>query len=290
MSYRCTMSRIRWLSGPAVLALALVGTACRSESEKAEGTVRDQGARTDEGSAPAEGRGPAGQGAREQAKELAREGQELGHEAREQAERVGQKAEQLAERGRELGREANDQMNRAGEQAGSLKDQGDKTLEDQGGRAREQAAPPAPREQGAQQDTGAQQQGAQQRGAQGQRGRDKGQSGDAMASQREAWTKAAQENDYQVGFNRDGSIVATKEPSKADQGKRPPDEAIRNAVSAKLADSDNERLKKLNVTVSDGVVTLRGNVADIKEATEAVNKAMEAEGVTTVISHVRPGS
>ena len=49
-------------------------------------------------------------------------------------------------------------------------------------------------------------------------------------------------------------------------------------------------MKKLSVTVHNGVVTLQGSVVSIKEATEAVKEALEAEGVTKVISHVRPES
>ncbi|WP_437806681.1 BON domain-containing protein [Sorangium sp. So ce1078] len=286
------MSRIRWFSGPTVLALALVGTACRSESERAEGAVREPGDRTmGDRSAPPEGQDQKPrQEAREQAErvgekaeQLAREGQELGHEAREQAERVGEKAEQLAERGRQVGRDVNEQMNRVGEQTGALKD-------DRGSGAREQAAPPAaPRDQGAQQGRDAQ--GAQQgRDAQGQAGesRDKDQAGNAVASARDVWTQAAKDNDYQVSFNRDGSVIATKEGKGS--GERLADETLRNAVGGKLANSDHEAVKKLNVTVRNGVVTLQGKVASTKEATEAVKEAMDAEGVTKVISYIRHGS
>ncbi|WP_437643873.1 BON domain-containing protein [Sorangium sp. So ce362] len=323
------MSRIRWFSGPTVLALALVGTACRSESERAEGAVREPVDQTKgDRSAPPEGqnRKPGQEEAREQAErasekaeQLAQKGQELGREAREQAERVGEKAEQLAERGREVGREVNDQMNRAGEQTGALKD-------DRGSGARDQAAPPAaPKDQGAQQGReahgaqqgreaqGAQQgreaQGAQQgreahgaqqgreahgaqqgREAQGQAGgaKDKDQAGSTTASARDVWTQAAKDNDYKVSFNRDGAVVATKEAKGT--GQRPPDETLRNAVGGKLADSDHEGVKKLTVTVRDGVVTLQGNVSSMKEATEAVKDALEADGVTKVISYIRHGS
>ncbi|WP_437573631.1 BON domain-containing protein [Sorangium sp. So ce887] len=301
MSYRCTMSRIRWFSGPTVLALALVGTACRSESERAEGAVREPGDQTTgDRIAPPEGQNQKpGQEAREQAEragekaeQLAQKGQELGQEAREQAERVGEKAEQLAERGREVGREVNDQMNRAGEQTGALKD-------DRGSGARDQAAPPAaPKDQRAQQGRdaqGAQQgreaQGAQQgREAQGQAGgaKDKDQAGSTAASARDVWTQAAKDNDYKVSFNRDGAVVATKEAKGT--GERPPDETLRNAVGGKLAGSDHEGVKKLTVTVRDGVVTLQGNVSSMKEATEAVKEALEADGVTKVISYIRHGS
>ncbi|KYF92743.1 hypothetical protein BE20_11010 [Sorangium cellulosum] len=295
MSYRCTMSRIRWFSGSTVLAIALVGTACRSESERAEGAVREPGDRTTSNKiAPPEGQNqkpgqePRGQAERvgDKAEQLAREGQELGREAREQAERVGEKAEQLAERGREVGREANEQMNRVGEQTGALKD-------DRGSGAREQAAPtPAPRDQGTQgREAQGQTQGRTQgREAQGQTGgaRDKDQAGGAAASTRDAWTQEAKDNDYQVSFNRDGSVVATKEAKGS--GERLADEALRNAVGGKLADSDHETVKKLSVTVHNGVVTLQGNVASVKEATEAVKEAMEAKGVTKVISQIRYGS
>ncbi|WP_437476664.1 BON domain-containing protein [Sorangium sp. So ce1014] len=310
MSYRCTMSRIRWFSGPTVLALALVGTACRSESERAEGAVREPGDQTTgDRSAPPEGQTQKpGQEAREQAErasekaeQLAQKGQELGQEAREQAERVGEKAEQLAEQGREVGREVNDKMNRAGEQTGALKD-------DRGSGARDQAAPPAaPKDQRAQQGReaqgaqqgreaqGAQQgreaQGAQQgREAQGQAGgaKDKDQAGSTAASTRDVWTQAAKDNDYKVSFSRDGAVVATKEAKGT--GERPPDETLRNAVGGKLAGSDHEGVKKLTVTVRDGVVTLQGNVSSMKEATEAVKEALEADGVTKVISYIRHGS
>ncbi|AUX34422.1 MULTISPECIES: BON domain-containing protein [Sorangium] len=342
MSYRCTMSRMRWFSGATVLALALVGTACRSESERAEGAVREPGDRsTGDRNAPPEGQNQKpGQEAREQAErvgnkaeQLAREGQELGREAREQAERVGNKAEQLAEQGREVGREANEQMNRVGEQTGALK--GDRSAS-----AREQAAPtPAPRDQGAPQGREAQgqMQGREAQGqtqgreaqgqtqgreaqgqtqgreAQGQTqgretqgreakgqtqgretqghtggARDKGQAGGAVASTRDTWTQEAKDNDYQVSFNRDGSVVATKESKGS--GERQADEALRNAVGGKLADSDHETVKKLSVTVHNGVVTLQGKVASVKEATEAVKEAMEAKGVTKVISQIHYGS
>ncbi|WP_437313320.1 BON domain-containing protein [Sorangium sp. So ce385] len=301
MSYRCTMSRIRWFSGSTVLAIALVGTACRSESERAEGAVREPGDRTtSDKSAPPEGQSqkpgqePRGQAERvgDKAEQLAREGQELGREAREQAARVGEKAEQLAERGREVGREANEQMNRVGEQTGALKG-------DRGSGAREQAAPtPAPRDQGAPQGREAQGQTqgreaqgqTQGREAQGQTGgaRDKDQAGGAVASTRDAWTQEAKDNDYQVSFNRDGSVVATKEAKGS--GERLSDDALRNEVGGKLAGSDHETVKKLSVTVRNGVVTLQGNVANVKEATEAVNEAMEAKGVTKVISQIRYGS
>ncbi|KYG07172.1 hypothetical protein BE21_02715 [Sorangium cellulosum] len=319
MSYRCTMSRIRWFSGATVLAIALVGTACRSESERAEGAVREPGDRaTGDKIAPPEGQNqkpgqePRGQAERvgDKAEQLAREGQELGREAREQAERVGEKAEQLAERGREVGREANEQMNRVGEQTGALKG-------DRGSGAREQAAPtPAPRDQSAPQGREAQGQTqgreaqgqtqgraaqgqtqgreaqgqTQGREAQGQTGgaRDKDQAGGAVASTRDTWTQEAKDNDYQVSFNRDGSVVATKEAKGS--GERLADEALRNEVGGKLADSDHETVKKLSVTVHNGVVTLQGNVASVKEATEAVKEALEAKGVTKVISQIRYGS
>ncbi|WP_437331941.1 BON domain-containing protein [Sorangium sp. So ce394] len=317
------MSRIRWFSGATVLAIALVGTACRSESERAEGAVREPGDRaTGDKIAPPEGQNqkpgqePRGQAERvgDKAEQLAREGQELGREAREQAERVGEKAEQLAERGREVGREANEQMNRVGEQTGALKG-------DRGSGAREQAAPtPTPRDQGAAQGQtqgreaqghtqGREAQGQTQgraaqgqaqgreaqghtqgREAQGQTGgaRDKDQAGGAAASTRDAWTQEAKDNDYQVSFNRDGSVVATKEAKGS--GERLADEALRNEVGGKLADSDHETVKKLSVTVHNGVVTLQGNVASVKEATEAVKEALEAKGVTKVISQIRYGS
>ncbi|WP_437933980.1 BON domain-containing protein [Sorangium sp. So ce341] len=310
MSYRCTMSRIRWFSGSTVLAIALVGTACRSESERAEGAVREPGDRAtgDKIAPPEDPNQKPGQEPREQAErvgdkaeQLAREGQELGREAREQAERVGEKAEQLAERGREVGREVNEQMNRAGEQTGAL--QGDR-----GSGAREQAAPtPAPRDQGAPQGREAQGQTqgreaqgqtqgreaqgqTQGRDAQGQTGgaKDKDQAGGAAASTRDAWTQEAKDNDYQVSFNRDGSVVATKEAKGS--GERLADEALRNEVGGKLAGSDHETVKKLSVTVRNGVVTLQGNVASVKEATEAVKEALEAKGVTKVISQIRYGS
>lgn len=284
MSYRCTMSRIRWFSGPTILALALFGTACRSESERAEGAVREPGDQTGDRAAPPDGqRQSPGQDGRDQAErlgdkaeQLAREGQELGKEAREQADKVGEKAEQLAERGRQVGSEVSNQMNRVGEQTGALKD--DRA---QGGR--EQAGQPAaPRDQAAPQQGGQQGKEAQQGQAGG--ARDKG----AVASARDAWTQAAKDDDYQVSFNRDGSVVATKEAKGSD--KRPPDEALRNAVGGKLANSDHEAVKKLSVTVRNGVVTLQGSVASVKEATEAVKKALDAEGVTKVISYVRHDS
>ncbi|KYF49792.1 hypothetical protein BE08_36205 [Sorangium cellulosum] len=286
MSYRCTMSRIRWFSGPAVLALALVGTACRSESERAEGAVREPGDQTGTRDVPPDGERPApGQDGRDQAErlgdkaeELAREGQELGREAREQAERVGEKAEQLAERGRQVGSEVSDQMNRVGEQTGALKD-------DRGQAGREQAGQPAATRERA---TPQAQQGreAQQQDQAG--GKDKAQAGSAAASTRDAWTQAAKDNDYQVTFTRDGAVVASKEAKGAD--KRPADQELRNAVGGKLATSDHEAVRKLNVTVRDGVVTLQGNVGSVKEATEAVKEAMDAEGVTKVISQIRHGS
>ncbi|WP_438003570.1 BON domain-containing protein [Sorangium sp. So ce321] len=302
MSYRCTMSRIRWLSGPTVLALALFGTACRSESDRAEGAVREPGDRTGDRSAQPEGqRQTPGQEGRDQAErlgdkaeQLAREGQNLGKEAREQAERVGEKAEQLAERGREVGNEVNSQMNRVGEQTGALKD-------DKGQGGRDQAAQPtAPKDQGgrdqAAQPATPKDQGGRDRAAQpaapkdqaGGAGEKAQQQGNAVATTRDAWTQAAKDDDYQVSFGRDGAVVATKEAKDSD--KRPPDEELRNAVGGKLAGSDHEAVKKLNVTVRDGVVTLQGSVVSIKEATEAVKEAMKAEGVTKVISHIRPQS
>ncbi|XXY51528.1 BON domain-containing protein [Sorangium sp. So ce269] len=299
------MSRIRWFSGPTVLALALFGTACRSESERAEGAVREPGDRTGDRSAQPEGqRQTPGQEGRDQAErlgdkaeQLAREGQELGKEAREQAERVGEKAEQLAERGREVGSEVNSQMNRVGEQTGALKDdkgQGGRDQaaqpaapRDQGGRdqaaqpaaPRDQAAPRGPQGREAQQNQAGQAGGAKERAQQ---------QGNAAASTRDAWTQAAKDDDYQVSFGRDGAVIATKEAK--DSGKRPSDEELRNAVGGKLAGSDHEAVKKLSVTVRNGVVTLQGSVANIKEATEAVKEAMEAEGVTKVISNIRPES
>ncbi|WP_437498787.1 BON domain-containing protein [Sorangium sp. So ce1099] len=293
------MSRIRWFSGPTILALALFGTACRSESERAEGAVREPGDRTGDRSAQPEGQTPRQEG-RDQAErlgdkaeQLAREGQELGKEAREQAARVGEKAEQLAERGREVGNEVNSQMNRVGEQTGALKD-------DKGQGGRDQAAQPAaPRDQGGRDQAaqpaapkdqaaprGAQGREAQQNQAGGARERAQ-QQGNA-ASTRDAWTQAAKDDDYQVSFGRDGAVVATKEAK--DSGKRPSDEELRNAVGGKLAGSDHEAVKKLSVSVRNGVVTLQGSVANIKEATEAVKEAMEAEGVTKVISNIRPES
>ncbi|WP_437618478.1 BON domain-containing protein [Sorangium sp. So ce1151] len=296
------MSRIRWFSGPTILALALFGTACRSESDRAEGAVREPGDRTGDRSAQPEGqRQTPGQEGRDQAErlgdkaeQLAREGQNLGKEAREQAARVGEKAEQLAERGREVGNEVNSQMNRVGEQTGALKDDKDQggrdqaappaAPKDQGGR--DQAAPPAaPRDQAA--PRGPQGREAQQNQAGGAREKAQ-QQGNAVASTRDAWTQAAKDDDYQVSFGRDGAVVATKEAKDSD--KRPSDEELRNAVGGKLADSDHEAVKKLNVTVHNGVVTLQGSVVSIKEATEAVKEAMKAEGVTKVISHIRPQS
>ncbi|WP_437302738.1 BON domain-containing protein [Sorangium sp. So ce388] len=317
MSYRCTMSRIRWFSGPTILALALFGTACRSESERAEGAVREPGDRTGDRSAQPEGQRqtPAQEGRDhaerlgDKAEQLAREGQELGKEAREQAARVGEKAEQLAERGREVGNEVNSQMNRVGEQTGALKDdkgQGGRdhaaqpaAPRDQGGR--DQAAQPAaPKDQGGRDQTAhpaaprdqaaprsPQGREAQQNQAGGARERAQ-QQGNAVASTRDAWTQAAKDDDYQVSFGRDGAVVATKEAKASD--KRPSDEELRNAVGGKLAGSDHEAVKKLSVTVRDGVVTLQGSVVSIKEATEAVKEAMKAEGVTKVISHIRPQS
>lgn len=299
MSYRCTMSRIRWFSGPTLLALALAGTACRSESERAEGAVREPGDQTIRRGEPPPGpKAPGkdlsehaervgnkaeqlaqegqqlGKEAREQAErggdkaqQLAQEGQQLGKEAREQAERVGQKAEQLAERGRQAGHDVNNQMNRVGEQTGALKD-------NQG--ARPQSAPPAaPKDKAAQQPP-----------QQGQAEGAKKQNDAAMAH--DAWTKAAKDDDYQVTFGRDGSVIATKEAKGT--GARPSDEALRNAVSGELADSDHDAVKKLHVTVRDGVVTLQGNVASVKEATEAVKEALDAKGVTKVISYIHYGS
>ncbi|WP_044965779.1 MULTISPECIES: BON domain-containing protein [Sorangium] len=295
MSYRCTMSRIRWFSGPTVLALALAGTACRSESERAEGAVREPGDQTIRRGEPPPGPNQApGKDLREQAgrvgekaEQLAQEGKELGQEAREQAGRAGdkaeqlaregqqlgqetrEKAEQLAERGRQAGRDVGDQMNRVGEQTGALKD-------NQG--ARPQSAPPAaPKDKAAPQP---QQQG-QAEGA-------KKQDGHAAAMERDEWTKAAKDNDYQVTFGRDGSVIATKEAKRT--GARPSDETLRNAVGGKLADSDHDAVKKLHVTVRDGVVTLQGTVASVKEATEAVKEALDADGVTKVISYIRHGS
>ncbi|WP_437274774.1 BON domain-containing protein [Sorangium sp. So ce375] len=203
----------------------------------------------------------------DKAQQLAQEGQQLGKEAREQAERVGQKAEQLAERGRQAGHDVNNQMNRVGEQTGALKD-------NQG--ARPQSAPPAaPKDKAAQQPP-----------QQGQAEGAKKQNDAAMAH--DAWTKAAKDDDYQVTFGRDGSVIATKEAKGT--GARPSDEALRNAVSGELADSDHDAVKKLHVTVRDGVVTLQGNVASVKEATEAVKEALDAKGVTKVISYIHYGS
>ncbi|WP_433926720.1 BON domain-containing protein [Sorangium cellulosum] len=297
------MSRIRWFSGPTILALALVGTACRSESERAEGAVREPADQTGDRAAPPDHqRQSPGQEGRDQAErlgdkaeQLAREGQELGKEAREQADKVGEKAEQLAERGREVGSEVSNQMNRVGEQTGALKDdrgqagreQTGALKDDRGQAGREQAGQPAaPREQAAPQQGGHQGKEAQQGQAGG--ARDKGQPGDAVASARDAWTQAAKDDDYQVSFNRDGSVVATKEAKGSD--KRLPDEALRNAVGGKLANSDHEAVKKLSVTVRNGVVTLQGRVVSVKEATEAVKEAMDAEGVTKVISFIRHDS
>ncbi|WP_437585690.1 BON domain-containing protein [Sorangium sp. So ce1000] len=291
MSYRCTMSRIRWFSGPAVLTLALAGTACRSESERAEGAVREPGDQTiRKGEPPPGPNQPSGKGLRDQAgrvgdkaEQLAQESKQLGQEAREQAERVGNKAEQLAQQGKELGQEArekaeragnkvNDQMNKVGEQTGALKD-------NQGAGARPMSAPPAaPKDQAAPQTR-----------QQGQAEEAKNQAGHATAAAHDAWMKAAKDDDYQVTFGRDGSVIATKEAKKG-TGARPSDEALRNAVSGELADSDHDAVKKLHVTVRDGVVTLQGTVASVKEATEAVKEALDADGVTKVISYIRYGT
>ncbi|WP_437752038.1 BON domain-containing protein [Sorangium sp. So ce1389] len=299
------MSRIRWFSGPTVLALALFGTACRSESDRAEGAVREPADQTGDRSAQPEGqRQTPGQEGRDhaerlgdKAEQLAREGQELGKEAREQAERVGEKAEQLAERGREVGNEVNSQMNRVGEQTGALKD-------DKGQAGRDQAAQPAaPRDQAGRDQATQPAAPKDQAAPRGPQGRDAQQNqagpaggarekaqqqGNAVASTRDAWTQAAKDDDYQVSFGRDGAVVATKEAKDPD--KRPSDEELRNAVGGKLAGSDHEAVKKLSVTVRNGVVTLQGSVVSVKEATEAVKEAMKAEGVTKVISHIRPES
>ncbi|MGK3992592.1 BON domain-containing protein [Sorangium sp. So ce1024] len=300
------MSRIRWFSGPAVLALALVGTACRSESERAEGAVREPGDQTGTREAPPDQGRPAPAPERrdqaerlgDKAEELAREGQKLGEEAREQAERVGEKAEQLAERGRQMGSDVGDRMNQVGEQTGALKDDRGQagreqaggqtgTLKDDQQAGREQAGQPATtREQAKPQ--GQQGREAQQQQAGGARDKAQAQAGGIAASTREAWTQAAKDNDYQVTFTRDGAVVATKEAKGTD--KRPTDQELRNAVGGKLATSDHEAVRKLNVAVRDGVVTLQGSVGSIKEATDAVKEAMEAEGVTKVISQIRHGS
>jgi osmotically-inducible protein OsmY len=323
MSNRCTMSRIRWISGPSIVALALLGIACRSESERAEGTVREEaGEARDRGVASGEQGQRLGESAREQAEkvkqeagQLAREGQELGDQARQQADKVKGQAEQLAQQGRELAGQANEKMNQAGEQTGALKDQGgaareqaaqpraagqQPTQKDQKDQAaqKDQASPQSERathpraagQQPTQKDQAAQKDQAspQSEQARGQAGgeKDKGQAGDTAASQREAWIQVAKDNDFEVNFNRDGSVMATKEAS----GKGTPksDDALRNEVAGKLAESDHEGVKKLDVSVRNGIVTLTGNVSSMKEATEALKAAMSAEGVTQVISRVRP--
>jgi osmotically-inducible protein OsmY len=160
-------------------------------------------------------------------------------------------------------------MNRVGAQTGALKD-------NQG--ARPQSAPPAaPKDKAAPQSP-----------QQGQAEGAKKQDANAAAMERDEWTKAAKDNDYQVTFGRDGSVIATKEAKRT--GARPSDETLRNAVGGKLADSDHDAVKKLHVTVRDGVVTLQGNVASVKEATEAVKEAMDADGVTKVIAFIHHGS
>jgi osmotically-inducible protein OsmY len=106
--------------------------------------------------------------------------------------------------------------------------------------------------------------------------------------QRDAWTQAAKSRNYQVEFNPDGSVVATK--AQPATGTPPPDETLRQAVIASLGSSDQSALKTLNVTAQNGVVTLRGSVPSIKEATAAVDEAMKTAGVSRVVSHVTYGS
>ncbi|WP_437669583.1 BON domain-containing protein [Sorangium sp. So ce131] len=301
------MSTTRWFSCSA-LALALLGAACRTESERAEGAVREPGAEPGgKGAAPAGQERSFGQEAREQA-DKAREQAEKARaqadkaggqaeQAREQAERaIGQEAREQADRAREQADKAREQADKAGGQAEQARGQADRAIgqAERGGQAgaarpqgggareaqgaREQTAPPAGgRDQAAPQGGGRQEQAG---GA-----NDKAQPADAAAAARDAWTRAAKENDYQVTFGRDGSVIATKESPKP--GKRLPDDALRNTVAGKLADSDHEPVKKLNVSVRDGVVTLQGNVPSVKEAIEAMKAAMSADGVTKVISTVR---
>ncbi|WP_159397458.1 BON domain-containing protein [Sorangium cellulosum] len=283
------MSTTRWFSCSA-LALALLGAACRTESDRAEGAVREPGAEPGEKSAaPAGQERSIGQEAREQADKA----REQADKAREQADKAGGQAEQAreqaeralgqAERGSQAGTNDRAPTSRGVEQPGAARPQGGAASpQGEGARdaqgAREQTAPPAGgRDQAAPQGGGRQEQAGS--------ARDKAQPADAATNAREAWTRAAKDNDYQVNFSRDGSVIATKESPKP--GDRLPDDALRNAVGGKLADSDHDAVKRLNVSVRDGVVTLQGNVASVKEATEAMKAAMSADGVTKVISAIR---
>lgn len=103
-------------------------------------------------------------------------------------------------------------------------------------------------------------------------------------TERDAWTQWARSNGYQVEFNPDGSVAATK--SQPPTGTPPPDETLRQAVTTKLGSSDHPALKNISVTSKGGVVTLRGSVPTIKEATDAADQALKTEGVTRVVAYL----
>ena len=88
-----------------------------------------------------------------------------------------------------------------------------------------------------------------------------------------------------IGGWTGGSTSRVEVAASASDGK-PGDEALREAVRRGLREDATTTTLDLRITVRDGVVRLRGTVADLADAENAEAVAAEVAGVVEVIEEL----
>jgi hyperosmotically inducible protein len=84
-----------------------------------------------------------------------------------------------------------------------------------------------------------------------------------------------------------GAAVGEKTAEAADKaGKLLADGALTAKIKSKMALDDTVRSRSIDVSTTDHVVTLSGNVRSASEHDRAVSLARETSGVTRVIDHL----
>jgi hyperosmotically inducible protein len=85
-----------------------------------------------------------------------------------------------------------------------------------------------------------------------------------------------------------GAAIGEKVAAGANEAERVLTDAGRTAkIKSKMALDDTVKARTIDVTTSNGIVTLTGTVGSEAERAKAVQLAKETQGVTLVVDHLR---
>lgn len=102
---------------------------------------------------------------------------------------------------------------------------------------------------------------------------------------REALRAAAARDGYEIQFQQDGSIVASRAREPV-AGGAPSSDQLESAIRENLKEHAPELADKITVKAEEGAITLTGTVKDVGEVSQALRLSLEPRGVDRVVSRL----